>query len=258
MRFRHSFLLVALAPLALLASACGKKDVTGPSYDESISLVPDFALSMATSVDAGGIGGAMLPDALALTAEQKAAIAALHDAFRTATAADVAALQALESEARAAKQAGKSRDEIRAILERGAPILVRLTTAFVALQAAIWQVYTPEQRAWIESHRPKPCGPNGPPKLTDAQIQQIRALQQAFIDAEKGDIAEIGRIVQQAREAAQAGAPRTQIEAILHQADAAKARLQDAERRLQAAIDAVLTPEQRANRCVGPLPFGRP
>jgi Spy/CpxP family protein refolding chaperone len=248
MRLRPSVLFAALV---LLAAACHKKDTTEPSYDESISLVPEFVQSMATSVDAGGIGGAMLPDNLALTTEQKAAIAALHDAFRAAIAADVAALQALESEARAAKQAGRSRDEIRAILEQGAPIVARLTAAFATLQAAIWQVYTPEQRAWIEAHRPKPCGPAGPPKLTDAQIQQIRALQQAFMESVKDDVAEIERIVQQARQAAQGGALRTEVEQILHQADAAQARLHEAERRLQIAIDAVLTPEQRANRCVG-------
>jgi len=256
MRLRRATLF---ASLALVASACHKKDSTEPSsYDTSISLVPDYALSMATSVDAGGIGGAQLPDALALTTEQKAAIAALHDAFKAATAADVAALQALESQARAAKQAGKTPEEIRAILQQGVPILARLAAAFATLQAAIWQVYTPEQRAWIEAHRPKPCGAAGPPKLSDAQIQQIRSLQQAFLDAERGDVAEIERVVQQARQAAQAGAPKTEVERILHEADAARARLHDAELRLQAAIDAVLTPEQRASRCVGPLFPGRP
>ncbi len=256
MRFRRATLV---ASLALVAAACHKKDTTEPTYsDTSISLVPDYAVSMATSVDAGGVGGAQLPNDLALTTEQKAAIAALHEAFKTATAGDVAALQALESQARAAKQAGKSAEEIRAILQQGAPILARLAAAFATLQAAIWQVYTPEQRAWIEAHRPKPCGPSGPPKLSDDQVRQIRSLQQAFMDAEKDDIAAIERIVQQARQAAQAGAPRTEVERILHQADEYKARLQDAERRLQAAIDAVLTPEQRANRCVGPQPPGRP
>lgn len=256
MRFRRATLF---ASLALVAAACHKKDTTEPSYsDTSISLVPDYAQSMATSVDGGGIGGAQLPGELALTTEQKAAIAALHDAFKAATAADVAALQALESQARAAKQAGKSPEEIRAILQQGAPILARLAAAFATLQAAIWQVYTPEQRAWIEAHRPKPCGPSGPPKLSDAQVQQIRSLQQAFMDAERGDIAEIERIVQQARQAAQGGAPKTEVERILHEADAARSRLHDAELRLQAAIDAVLTPEQRASRCAAPPPPGRP
>jgi Spy/CpxP family protein refolding chaperone len=256
MRLRHTILVAALA---LVASACHKKDTTEPSsYDEGLSLVPEFVQSMATSVDAGGIGGAMLPDNLALTTEQKAAIAALHDAFRAATAADVAALQALEAEARAAKLAGKSREEIHAILERGAPIVARLTAAFAVLQGAIWQVYTPEQRAWIEAHRPRPCGPGGPPKLTDVQIQQIRELQQAFMASVKDLVAQIEHVVQLARQAAQAGASRSEVEQILHQADAARAQLQEAEHRLQDAIDAILTPEQRANRCEAPKPPGRP
>lgn len=236
--------------MVLVASACHKKDTTEPSYQEdSLVLVPDFAESMAASVDPGGVGGAQLPDNLGLTTEQKAAIAVLHEVFKAATAADVAALRAIEAEARAAHAAGKSREEIHAILERGAPILARLIGAFRALQAAIWLVYTPEQRAWIDAHRPKPCGPAGPPKLSDAQIQQIRALQEAFMAAVKDDVAQLRQVAEAAHQAAQAGATRAEIEAILHQADAARARVHEAEMRLQQAIDAVLTPEQRAQRC---------
>ena len=248
MRFRHAIVGVALV---MVASAC-HKDTTEPSYDtgDNLSLVPEFAQSMASAIDPAGIGGAMLPPELALSAEQKAAIASLHEAFKLATASDVAALRALEAEARAAKQAGKSRDEIHAILARGAPILAHLGEAFAALQAAIWQIYTPEQRAWIEAHRPRPCGPDGPPRLTDAQIQQIRALQEAFMAAVAADVALIRRTVEAAHHAAETGATRAEVEAILHQADAARARVREAELRLHAAIDAVLTPEQKASRCV--------
>ena len=235
--------------IGLLLAGCSGETVA-PSDQDGTSLVPEFAQSMASEVDPAGIGGAKLPAELALTAEQKAAIAALHEGFRTATAADVAALRALEAEARAAKAAGKTREEIHAILARGIPILAHLTEAFTALQAAIWQVYTPEQRAWIEAHRPKPCGPEGPPKLTDAQIQQIRALKEAFMTAVAADVALIRQTVEAAHQAAQAGATRAEVEAILHQSDAARARLREAELRLHAAIDAVLTPEQRAARCV--------
>ena len=108
--------LVALGIGLLLAGCSG--NATGPS-DQGINLVPDFAESMAASVDGGGIGGANLPSELALTAEQKAAITALHAGFKTATAADVAALHALEAQARAAKDAGKTREEIKAICSRG-------------------------------------------------------------------------------------------------------------------------------------------
>jgi Spy/CpxP family protein refolding chaperone len=239
--------------MGLLLAACGT-NTAAPSDLTLGTLVPDFAESMAAEMDAGGIGGANLPTELALTTEQKAAIAALHEAFKTATAADVAALRALETEARAAEKAGKSRDDIRAILARGAPILARLQHAFELLQAAIWQVYTPEQRAWIESHRPKPCGAEGPPKLTDAQMQQIRALQEAFMAAVKDDIATIRRVADAARAAEQAGASHDQVLQILHGADAARARVHDAELRLQHDLEAVLTPEQRAQRCLAPHP----
>jgi len=240
--------LTTLAALAGLALACSGES-TGPGGPDDLNLVPEYVESLASSMDAAGIGGARLPPELALTAEQKAAIAALHEAFKAATAADVATLKALEAEARAARHAGKSREEIHAILERGAPILARLAQAFAALQAAIWQVYTPEQRAWIDAHRPKPCGPDGPPPLTEAQLQQIRALQAAFVEAVKPDLALIRQVVQQAHQAAQAGATREEIAAILHQADAARARVHEAELRLHQAIDAILTPEQRAGRC---------
>lgn len=240
---------LALVPLALAAviTACGS-EVTAPASDEeSLVLVPEFAASQAASVDAAGIGGAGLPDSIALTAEQKAEIAELHEAFRLETAADVAALKAIEAEARAAHQAGASREEIHAILARGLPILARLRAAFQALQAAIWAVYTPEQQAWIEAHRPVRCDP---PRLTDEQIQQIRALQQAFLEAIKDDLALIRAVVQAAREAAAAGATREEIAAILARADAAKLRIRQAEIRLQAAIDEILTPDQRRRRCV--------
>lgn len=246
---RFSRTLVALGVL-LTAAGCNSAP-SDPSADElnSLSLVPDYAESMASAVDAGGVGGDRFPANLALTTEQKAAIAALHQAFRAATAADVAALRALEAEARAAKNAGKSRDEIHAILARGRPIQERLHQAFEALQAAIWLVYTPEQRAWIEAHRPRPCGPNGPPKLSDAQIQQIRALQEAFMNQVKDDIATIRQVAEAAHQAFRSGASKAEVEAILHQADAARERVQAAERALHAALEAVLTPEQRAARC---------
>ncbi len=250
---RLSGWLAAIGVAGLLAG-CGSSTEPNGGGDQ-ISLVPDFAESMAWSVDGGGIGASSLPDDLQLTTEQKAAIAALHEAFKAATAADVAALRALEAQARAAREAGKSRDEIHAILMQGAPIVARLMAAFAKLQADIWQVYTPAQRAWIEAHRLTPCGPAGPPPLTDQQIQQIRELQHAFMEAVKDDIALIIQVAAAARAAHAAGATREQMEAILHQADAARARVREAELRLKAAIDAVLTPEQRASRC---LPMGRP
>ena len=243
--------VVKLLCLSLVVSACAQ-DPSGatPADQESLSLVPDYAESMATALDGAGIGAAGFPAELALTTEQKAAIAGLHEAFKAATAADMTALRAIEAEARAAVNAGKSRDEVHAILARGVPILIRVGVGFALLQAAILEVYTPDQRAWVLAHRPKPCGPAGPPRLTDEQIHKIRELQQAFMLVVKDDIALIRRVTEAAHQAAQNGASRERVAEILHEADAAKLRVREAESRLQAAIDEILTPEQRAARCL--------
>jgi Spy/CpxP family protein refolding chaperone len=217
---------------------------TSAAAVEAIDIVPDYAVSPAASIDAAGIGASLLPDALKLTAEQKAAIAALHDAFMKANAADIAALQAIEQEARAAVKAGKSRDEIRAILAKAAPIRERLDAAFRKLQADIWAVYTPEQRAWIEAHRAKGCG-RGTLQLTDSQVKQIRELEQQFYTTVKSDLELIRAIVEEARQARAAGKSRDEVAAILAQAAAPQQRVSAAEKQLNAAIMAILTPEQR-------------
>jgi len=98
--------------------------------------------------------GAPFPDSLRLTEAQRTAIKALVDAFHTANAADLAALRAIHQQVRDAIQAGKSREEVRAIAQTARPILERLHAAREALHDAIWAVLTPAQRAWIESHRP--------------------------------------------------------------------------------------------------------
>jgi Spy/CpxP family protein refolding chaperone len=242
MRARVVVLLGVVAGLA----ACDHSTPVSPSSTAAadvIDLVPDYAVSPAASIDAAGIGGSLLPDALKLTAEQKAAIAALHDAFMKANAADIAALHAIEQEAKAAVKAGKSRDDVRAILATAAPIRERLDAAFKKLQD-IWAVYTPEQRAWIESHRAKGCG-RGTLQLTDDQVKQIRALEQQFYASVKSDLELIRSIADEARRARAAGKSRDEVAAILAKAAAPQQRVSDAEKKLNAAILAILTPEQR-------------
>jgi Spy/CpxP family protein refolding chaperone len=237
--------LVAVLGVVAALVACDRSAPVAPTpSDEVVDLVPDYALSPAASVDGAGIGAALLPEELRLSAEQKAAIAMLHDAFMKATAADVAALRAIEREARDAKAAGKSREEIRHILARGLPIRERLDAAFKRLQAEIWAVYTPEQRAWIESHRPRGCGP-ATVRLTQEQVQQIRALQERFMAAVTPDLELIRSIVAEARAAREAGQSREAVARILARAADPQRRVRAAERALHDAIMALLTPEQR-------------
>jgi Spy/CpxP family protein refolding chaperone len=242
MRARFVFLLGAVVAMA----ACDSSSSVSPATDvaDVIELVPDYAESEAASMDAAGIGAAQLPENLRLTVEQKAAIAALHEAFKKATAADVAALRAIEQEAKEAIKAKKPREEIRAILEKAAPIRARLDAAFKKLQADIWAIYTAEQKAWIESHRPRACGPAAV-RLTEEQVKQIRELQTRFVESVKSDLETVKAIAAEARKAKEAGKSREEITAILARANEAQRRIADAERKLQEAILALLTPEQR-------------
>ncbi|MEN9791743.1 MAG: hypothetical protein RLZZ63_1401 [Gemmatimonadota bacterium] len=109
----------------------------------------------------GRSGGRMLPPELALTDAQKAAIKGLRDAFATDNAEALAALKKVFDEARAARQSGKSREEVRAILATGRPIAEGLRPAVKALHEAIWAVHTDAQKAWIVANRPKMPGPLG-------------------------------------------------------------------------------------------------
>ena len=250
---RRTFLAVAAFGLIGLG-ACSTEPVAPNDQlllpDDTSELVPDYAISSAAVVDGAGIGAARLPDELQLTAEQKAAIAALHEAFTAEHADEVAALRQLEEQIKQKRRAGAPREEIHALLEQARPILQGLADDFAALQEAIWAVYTPEQRAWIESHKPKVCDRRGPPRLTDEQIAQIRALQHAFQEAMADEFAAIKAAHQQAREAKAAGASAEEIRAILATVKDEMEAIREAEKRLEQAILDVLTPEQRARWCI--------
>lgn len=245
------FLVAAgLFGLAACSADPASPDDAGLLQSDVVDLVPDYAISSAAEIDGAGIGAARLPDALELTPEQKAEIAALHEAFIQDHADEVAALREIERQLRALRGKRGVREEVRALLAQAHPILQGLAEDFAALQEAIWAVYTPEQRAWIEAHRPRICGPDGPPRLTDEQIAEIRALRQAFHAAVADDIAFIRQVHQQARAAHEAGATPEEIRAILATAHEALERVRAAERQLHQDIQDVLTPEQRARWCL--------
>lgn len=98
--------------------------------------------------------GAALPDNLKLTEAQRTAIQALVTAFHTANAADIAVMKAAHIAARQAHKAGKTRDEIRAILAAAKPTADRVHAAAAALRTAIHALLTAEQRAWLDAHKP--------------------------------------------------------------------------------------------------------
>ena len=236
-------------------AACGTETSVAPIDDSTsasvIELMPDFAdVSSATTMNSAGIGGSGFPDSLKLTTEQKAAISALEDAFKTANAADFAALKAIQAEARAARDARKSRAEIEAIIKKAKPIRARLDVAFAALRAAVRAIYTPAQRAWLDANKAKECGRDGGPALTEAQLTQIQTLKGAFETTIRTDRETIKSVVAEAKAARAAGKSEAEVKAILAKADAAHARIRAAEVKLVADIMALLTPEQRKSWCL--------
>ncbi len=82
-----------------------------------------------------------------LTDAQKSSIHALEAAFRESNRADLEVMRSVMEEVRAAVRGGSSRDEVAAILRRGAEAATRLATARKRLHGDILGVLTPQQRA---------------------------------------------------------------------------------------------------------------
>ena len=246
--------ILAVAALGLAGlTACSKESVAPAdlaSMDAFESdLVPDYALSSTAVIDGAGIGAARLPEELQLTAEQKAEIAVLHEAFLADHEDEIAQLRSIERQIRQLRRTGGTREQVMELLSQARPILAALAADFAELQRAIWNVYTDEQRAWIESHKPQVCDRRGPPRLTDQQIAEIRTLKEAFMEAVADELAAIKAAHQQAREARQAGASAAEIRAILESVKDELAAVRQAEVRLMNAIHDVLTPDQRRRWC---------
>lgn len=242
---------------AVTLGACSQ-DVSGPGYDDLFAFAGSEFGSVAYGMPGMHPGRALpelgrlkaLPDSLKLTAEQEAEIDALLVAFQAANEADLAALATIMEAARAARAAGKTRPEVAAILAPAREIHQRLLAARLQLHAAIDAVLTAAQKSWLSARR-ELCTPGSVVSLTDAQKAQIRALYDAFQQANQADLEAVRAAMEQARAARQAGATREQVQAILAPARDAMTRLQAAGDALRAAIDAVLTPEQRASNCFG-------
>jgi len=98
--------------------------------------------------------GAALPADLKLTDAQKTQIQALVAAFVAANKTDLEAMRAAHQAAHAAMKAGKTHDEVKAILDKAKPAAERVKAAAGALRTAIGNVLTAAQKAWLEAHKP--------------------------------------------------------------------------------------------------------
>lgn len=249
---------IALLTIAALSLAACSNESTAPDAADLPLDAGAFGTAL-TSIGGYEAGvyrdrlGNALPDELKLSEEQKARIKAIVEAFEAATKADREALIAILREANKARADGKTREEINTILQKGAPIRARLAAAEQKLKADIDAVLTPEQRAWIAAHSPRGCRADQFPPLSDAQKAQIRALESAFQEQNKADLDAMKAILKEAREAIEAGKTRQEIAAIMARGAEIAKRLATARMTLRQQILAVLTPEQKASRC---LPLG--
>ena len=247
--------LIVVAAIGL--AACSSNESTSPA---DISQITDFVIGAngTALTSAGGYDADLfqlrllngLPDSLQLTADQQAKIKALVDAFQAATKADHDALAGILRDAMAAIAAHKSRDEVKAILDKGIAIRERLSLAEAKLRSDIEAVLTPEQKAWLASHEPQRCDPSKFPPLTDAQKAQMRSLETAFQTANKTDLDAVQAAMQQVRAAIAAGKSRDEIQAILDGIKPAIDRLIAARKTLHDQLEAILTPEQKASGCI--------
>lgn len=250
---------IVLISLVAAALAACSNETTSPASDP----VDEFAAeAFGTALTAAGGYDAdlykdrlfnALPDSIKLTDEQKTKIAALVEAFKQATKADRDALNAILQQAKEAIRAGKPRSEVIAILNKGLEFRARILEAEKNLKSQIDAVLTPEQRAWIAAHAPQRCDPSKFIPLTDAQKAQMRALEAAFVEANKDDLAAVKAAFEQARAALAAGKSREEAKAFIDAVKPALDRLDAARRQLRAQLEAILTPEQKASRC---LPLG--
>lgn len=161
--------LALIAAVALGVAACESTPADPSTLDTDYALIlfGDAGAALEATMgpqgpdafDGRSQGPSRLPPELALTSQQITQIRALRDAFQAANASKLAALKALMEKAKAARAAGKTREELRAIMVEARPIADGLRAAVEDLHASIRAVLTPDQRAWLDAHRPARGGP---------------------------------------------------------------------------------------------------
>jgi Spy/CpxP family protein refolding chaperone len=119
----------------------------------------------------GGPGGRCAQTADSLTDTQKAQVRTLAQAFNSDHAAQLDSLRAVGDAARAAREGGKTLDEVRAIMALGRPINEALAPARKQFSETVVTLLTPAQLA-AGCIPPAPGGPppggrrgGGPPPI---------------------------------------------------------------------------------------------
>jgi Spy/CpxP family protein refolding chaperone len=156
---------LATAAAVALAAACSDGGPTAPRDTAADTDYAAVSFGPTASALEGTLGpqrgrpfdgrtaAARLPDSLALSEAQKAQIAALRSAFEAENRAALKQLTAAFEAARQAREDGKSREEIRAILDAVKPVAEGLRPKVQALHEAIQAVLTPAQKAWLDGKR---------------------------------------------------------------------------------------------------------
>jgi len=247
---------ICFVAIAALVAGCSN-ETTAPGTDDQIAAFASQAQATALTT-AGGYDADLyelrlfhaLPDNIKLTPEQETKIKALVDAYKKSTAADQKAFEAVLREARDAVKAHKSGDEVKAILDKGAPIAARLAAAAATLKTQIDAILTADQLAWLASHAPKNCKKGSFPPLTDAQKAQMKAYETAFETANKADLQAIKTALDAIKAAVKAGASAADVQTILDTIKAPLDRLTTARKTLHDQLESVLTAEQKASGCI--------
>jgi len=86
-------------------------------------------------------------------------------------------MRALMQQAHAARQAGQSSDQVKALVARGQGNREHMWQASQTLQQQVNGVLTADQRAWLAANPPVVCH-GARPQLTAAQRAQLKASRQ--------------------------------------------------------------------------------
>jgi Spy/CpxP family protein refolding chaperone len=158
-----SLTLIGLGAFGALAISAGAAPTGAQAGQQQAAGACVSPLPMPLGAALGGRGAGrasrrpgcppFFPDSLALSPAQQQQIVALRAAFRQSNAAPFARLTAISDSARAARAAGATPDQVRAIEDQARPIEKSLRPGNEQVQLKIEAVLTPGQLAWMRAFR---------------------------------------------------------------------------------------------------------